>query len=95
MEYDFVFVVLVYRNTKDLEDFFCSLKVPYSKVVVVNSFFDDKTEQEFQSIAQRNRADFISVPNKGYGFGNNTGCRYALENYKFKYLVISNADIEI
>lgn len=95
MIYDFVFVVLVYRNTKDLEDFFCSLSVSNSKVIVVNSFYDDQTEHEFKSIALKNNAVFISVPNKGYGFGNNTGCRYALDNFKFEYLVISNADIEI
>lgn len=92
---DFVFVVLVYRNTQDLTDFFTHLSIPNAKVIVVNSYYDDLSEKEFKKIATNNGADFISVPNKGYGYGNNRGCEYALAHYKFKYLVISNADVEI
>lgn len=95
MKYDFIFVVLVYRNTKDLEDFFSSFTIPNSKVVVVNSYYDDISKTEFESIAKNNGADFLNVPNKGYGAGNNVGCDYALKNYDFKYLIISNADIKI
>lgn len=93
--YDIVFVVLVYRNTEDLESFFKSLKVRNCKVIVVNSYFDDKTENIFKEISQRNDAVFISVPNKGYGAGNNCGCDYAINNFSFNHLIISNADIEI
>ena len=95
MKYDFIFVVLVYRNTKDLRDFFQSLTISNSKVIVVNSYYDDTSKNEFENIANRNDADFINVPNNGYGAGNNLGCEYALENYDFKYLIISNADILI
>ena len=93
--YDFVFVVLVYRNTADLHDFFAALKVANSKVVVVNSYYDDDTEKEFRRLATENGADFISVPNKGYGYGNNRGCEYALQHYSFRYLVIANSDVTI
>ena len=93
--FDFVFVVLVYRNTGDLEDFFSSNSIPCSRVIVVNSFYDKESDALFQQIARAHGADFISVPNKGYGYGNNRGCEYALEHYDFKYLVISNADITI
>lgn len=95
MVYDFVFVVLVYRNTKDLEDFFKCLKTPNSKVLVVNSFYDEDSRAKFEAIALANHADFLNVENKGYGYGNNRGCEYALNNYQFRYLIISNADIEI
>ena len=95
MVYDFVFVVLVYRNTGDLKDFFSSLNIPNSKVVVVNSFYNDETKSEFEQIAIDNGADFLNVENKGYGYGNNRGCEYALQHFQFKYLIISNADIEI
>lgn len=95
MKYDFVFVVLVYRNTQDLSDFFKNFKLKKSKVIVVNSYYDDITKDKFKEIALENNADFINVPNKGYGAGNNRGCEYALAHYDFKYLVISNADIEI
>ena len=93
--YDIVFVVLVYRNCADLTSFFSSLCLKNCKVVVVNSYYDDATETEFKRIASQNYADYISVPNKGYGFGNNRGCEYALQHYDFKYLIISNADIQI
>lgn len=95
MIYDFVFVVLVYRNVTDLEDFFKCFQLDNSKVIVVNSFYDIKSERQFKCVAQKNSADFISIPNKGYGYGNNRGCEFALRNYRFKYLVISNADIMI
>ena len=94
-KFEVVFVVLVYRNTEDLTCFFKNLPSFNSKVIVVNSYFDDKTEEEFHAIAIDNNADFISVPNKGYGAGNNRGCEYALAHYTFNYLIISNADIEI
>lgn len=93
--FDFVFVILVYKNTSDLISFFHSLKVANSKVIVVNSYFDETTEKEFESIAKRNNADFFTVDNKGYGAGNNAGCVWALKKYKFEYLIISNADILI
>lgn len=95
MKYDFIFVVLVFRNTRDLEDFFESNHVPNSKVIVVNSFYDEESEKRFKEIAVSNNADYINVPNNGYGAGNNAGCKYALEHYEFKYLIISNADITI
>ena len=93
--YDIVFVVLVYRNTQDIKDFFGHLNLSNVKVVVVNSYFDDISDSEFKKIAENNNADFLSVPNKGYGAGNNKGVEYALSHYVFKYLVISNADIMI
>lgn len=93
--YDVVIIVLVYRNSNDLQCFFDSLKINNCKVIVVNSYYDIESENRFKEIAQKNDADYISVPNKGYGAGNNLGCRYALDNYLFKYLVISNADVTI
>lgn len=93
--YDFLFVVLVYRNVNDLSDFFESNNVLNSKVIVVNSFYDIESENQFRQLAINNNADFLSVLNKGYGYGNNVGCEYAINNYKFKYLIISNADILI
>lgn len=95
MTYDFIFVVLVYRNTFDLIDFFASLKLERTRVIVVNSFYDEESELKFKQIAESNHADFLSVPNNGYGTGNNRGVKYALDHYDFKYLVISNADVEI
>lgn len=93
--YNIVFVVLVYRNTQDLLEFFAHLSLSDSKVIVVESFYSNQSTIEFKKIAEENSADFISVPNNGYGAGNNKGCKYALENYNFNFLIISNADIII
>lgn len=93
--YSIVFVVLVYRNTCDLKDFFANYKIRNSHVIVVNSYYDDSTEQEFKKVSTENNASFLSVPNEGYGAGNNRGIEYAINNFDFEYLVISNADILI
>ena len=85
--YDIVFVVLVYRNTDDLKDFFLHNHIKNSHTIVVNSYYDDKSEGFFSKIAEENGASFISVPNKGYGAGNNRGVEYALEHFDFEFLV--------
>lgn len=95
LKYRVVFVVLVYRNTQDLRDFLKYIDIKDSHTIVVNSYYDEQTEIEFKKIALKAEADFISVPNKGYGAGNNAGIEYALKHYLFDYLVVSNADIEI
>lgn len=93
--YKHVFVVLTYRNTKDLVGFLDSLEkcVESYKVIIVNSFYDDKSRDEFENIAVKHGCDFINVPNKGYSSGNNRGIDYAKEKYEFDYLIISNPDI--
>ena len=90
-----VFVVVVYKNLQDLKDFFIHFSVPESKVIVVESIDNEAMTLKFRSIARGYNADFIAVPNKGYGAGNNRGCEYAMEKYNFRYLVISNADVII
>lgn len=94
--YDIVFVVLVYKNTEVLSDFFKTLNIPFSyHVVVVNSFFDEESEKTCKQIAKEYGATFIPVPNKGYGTGNNVGCDYALNHFDFNFLIISNSDIVV
>ena len=94
-KFDFVYVVLTYRNTKDLSSFFINNTITDSKVIVVNSFYDKSTEVEFQRISNENLADFINVENLGYGNGNNKGVEFAINNYEFKFLIISNPDVAI
>ncbi|PIE50800.1 MAG: hypothetical protein CSA38_01360 [Flavobacteriales bacterium] len=93
--FDFIFIILTYRNYEDLDSFFRNNKIPNSRVVVVNSFYDEETKKEFQRIAQENNADFINIENKGYGYGNNQGIAHALQYYDFKYIVVANADVKI
>ena len=93
--YNIVFVVLVYKNTDVLRDFFENLDFPQSKVIVVNSYYDNKSSLECKSVAKQYDADFIECENRGYGYGNNIGVSYAISRYSFKFLVISNSDVII
>ena len=93
----FVFVVLCFKNTNDILAFIDStkrIKASY-KTVIVNSYYDEITKEMFEKIAECNQCDFINVPNKGYGAGNNIGIEHALSLYDFDFLVVSNPDIEI
>lgn len=94
--FDIVFVVLVYKNITVLEDFFNTMSLMQTfKVIVVNSYYDGYSLERCRKVAEVNDADFVDVPNKGYGAGNNIGCNYALSNYDFDFLAVSNSDIII
>lgn len=96
-EYDYIFVLLVYRNTKDLADFLdINQNCPGScRYIVVNSYYDDASRGNFRQICASYGCDFVDSENKGYGCGNNLGIAYALEHYTFRYLIVCNPDIEI
>lgn len=95
--YEYIFVVLVYRNTNDLGEFIESVNqfVENFKIVVVNSYYDEYTKKLAKKIAEENTCDFINVENKGYSYGNNVGIEYATKKYSYKYLVVSNPDVII
>lgn len=93
-KYKYIFVVLVYKNTDVLKGFLDSLHlVDNYKVVLVNSFYDESSEKLCKDYADLYGADYISVPNKGYGAGNNEGIKHSKEKYDYEYLIISNSDI--
>lgn len=93
----FVFCVLVYRNTKDIKEFIVSVKINVTdfKIIIINSYYDEESMSEFRKIAEDNQCDFINIPNKGYGYGNNRGIEFANNHYNYDYLIISNPDIII
>lgn len=93
--YEYVFCVLVYRNVFDIKYLVESINenVNDAKVVIVNSFFDEKSKQEINECAISYGCDFVNVENKGYSYGNNEGIYYICNKYEFKYLIISNPDI--
>lgn len=96
-KYEYAIVVLVYKNVNDLQEMIESVekKISSYRILVVNAFFDIKTEREIKKVAMEHACDFLSVENKGYGYGNNRGIKYMSENYIFKYLILSNPDIVI
>ena len=95
MKYKYVFVVLVYKNIDVLKDFFETLRIDDYKVIVVNSYYNEKSLKQCREISTQYNADFIAVENKGYGYGNNVGAKFAMDNYEYDYLILSNSDIQI
>lgn len=95
--YDYVAVILVYRNTIDLKECINSIykKISSVKIIVVNAFYDKESEKQINEIAKELSCDFIGIENKGYSYGNNRGIEFALEHYNFKYIIISNPDIVV
>lgn len=93
--YKYVFIVLVYKNTNVLENFFENFSEQDSKVIVINSFYDEESLKKSKEIAENFGADFLQIDNKGYGYGNNIGVEYALKHYACNFLIISNSDIII
>lgn len=95
--FNFVFVVLTYRNHMDLYDFKNSLVniLGKYKVVVVNSFYDNESMLKIKTICKENDFEFLNVENKGYSYGNNIGIDFIRKNYKYDFIIISNPDIEI
>lgn len=96
MVLDFIFCVLCYGSTEDLERYFRNVKKVRGayKVIVIDSYYSDEIRSKMHAVAEANDADFIPVPNKGYGAGNNAGIRYALKNYQFRFLAVTNPDID-
>jgi len=94
-KFNLIFVILVYANTDDLGEYLQSLtklNVSYH-AIVVNSYYDDKSLEECRRISMQYKCDFISVENKGYGAGNNRGIEFAINNYKFDHIIVSNPDM--
>lgn len=92
---DLVFVVLVYRNSKDIKNLIESISENINlnrKIIIVNSFYDETSKEEIQKIAEDTKSDFLNIPNKGYGYGNNKGIEFAKNNYIFDYLIVCNPD---
>lgn len=97
VKYKYIFVILVYRNMQDLRECIESIakKVDNYRIIVVNAFCDDASEHNAKEIAEEYDCDFLSIENRGYSFGNNTGIEYACDKYDFDYVVVSNPDITI
>lgn len=97
MYYRTIYCALTYKNTDDIITFLKSVakKDKNYKVIIINSFYDDISNQKFEKIAYEHDCDFLQVENRGYGYGNNQGIMYARETYEFDFLVVCNPDTEI
>ncbi|HMM17387.1 MAG TPA: hypothetical protein PKC47_07630 [Petrimonas sp.] len=95
--FDFVFVILVYKNYSDLKEVIPKIKdlSVSNRIVVVEGYSSDEIRENVRVIAESNDCDYIAVENKGYGAGNNRGIEFAFNNYSFKYIVVCNSDIDV
>lgn len=95
--YETIFVVLVYRNIDDLEDFLkrTKEKVANYKVIVVDAYYNNNISERIKQLADEYECDYLCVENNGYSYGNNQGIKFAIENYEYGFIVISNPDILI
>lgn len=96
-KYRYVFVILTYKNSNDLKELLNNIagKINNYKVIVVNSYYDEKSCIEIKNLAESYECDFLNVDNKGYGYGNNRGIEHCKRYYDFDFLVIANPDIII
>lgn len=95
--YNYVAIVLVYRNVDDLEECIDSIyeKISNSKIIVVNSYYDEESKEKIEQVADDKNCIFINVENKGYSYGNNRGIEYARDHFDFKFIIVSNPDVTI
>ncbi len=91
----YIFVVLVYKNIDIVKDFFQSFNISNSKVILVNAFYDIKSERDCEELAKEKNAIFLPIKNIGYGGGNLEGINYARKHFKYDFLIISNSDIVV
>ena len=82
MKYNYIAVILVYRNVEDLVECIDSIreKIYSCRIVVVNSYFDDESLNKIKTVAENKDCDFIGIENRGYGYGNNKGIEFAISN---------------
>ena len=95
--YEWIAVILTYRNGKELEQCIISLKNKLTNlhIIIVNAYYDKKSEEYIHSIASKHKCDYIGIMNKGYSYGNNKGIEYANQNYEYKYIIVANPDTEL
>lgn len=93
----YVFVVVVYRNTQDLQEIISSIHSLNidEEIIIVNNYYDDESMNRCYKSAYENNCRFLNVENRGYGYGNNRGIEYANKNFEYEFLIVSNPDILI
>ncbi|KGH87910.1 glycosyltransferase [Oenococcus oeni] len=93
----YCFVVLEYNGYNDFKNFYESIQMNSDdfKLILVDSFSSENLKKEGKLLSKKLNIDFISVPNRGYGAGNNAGIKFATDNYNFEYLIIANPDTVI
>ena len=88
IDVEIVFVVLVYRNIDDLQNFIINTKSKVKcnyKIIVIDAKYSDEVSKDIENICFQNKLVYIQIDNKGYGYGNNVGIEYANNMYEYKW----------
>ena len=97
-KYDFIYVVVLYKNAKDVEELRESIirQNRSYRIVLVNNYADEKSLYDIRKLATKfDDVDLVEEENRGYGAGNNVGIEFAVKHYKFDYIIICNSDTVI
>ena len=73
IDVEIVFVVLVYRNIDDLQNFIINTKSKVKcnyKIIVIDAKYSDEVSKDIENICFQNKLVYIQIDNKGYGFCN-------------------------
>lgn len=93
---EIVFVLVNYNTEDEIIHFIRTLKLDFTyKIICVNNYSTRESLKKIRKLSKNFNFDLLENKNSGYGDGNNIGISYALKNYKFKYLIVSNCDIEV
>ncbi len=97
--FEIIFVVVHYNTIKEIENLLenlkCKLENIKYRVLCVDNFSSKETLEKLKNLKNVYNFDLIENDNTGYGDGNNKGIEFALQNYDFDFIVISNPDIEL
>lgn len=88
-------IVLNYNDAKETIKYVKKISVYESieHIVVVDNKSTDASYEELKSLRNEKVTVIQAEKNGGYGYGNNFGIKYACENFKSKYVAITNPDV--
>ena len=88
-------VVLNYNDAQTTYKFveMASKCTTINKIIVVDNYSSDNSFEELLKLSNDEIDVIQSERNGGYAYGNNFGCRYAIENYNPECIFISNPDV--
>ena len=88
-------IVLNYNDSTTTSKFVEMAKKSKSieHIVVVDNCSPDGSYEKLKGLEDERVVVIESSKNGGYSYGNNFGCRYAIENYHPQMLIVSNPDV--
>lgn len=88
-------LILNYNDSKTCIDLLETVKNYriFTRILIVDNCSSDSSYEALREYNDNNVTVIKSDKNGGYGYGNNYGIRYLYNNYKSKYILITNPDV--